>query len=179
MATAVGQASEITLRGSVAIVTEFFGFAVNSILFQRGIYPPESFESRKKYGLGMMVTSDAGLTQYLDNVLRQIQFWLDSGKLQRLVLVVSSIADRETLERWTFNIQADAPPAPGILCVACSLPYIHATRFSFSSEFFPILKFSSTIFRHEIIYPPGLTRPRPRRKSTPRSRPSSARSRRP
>ena len=28
--------NNITLKGSTAIVTEFFGYAVNSILFQRG-----------------------------------------------------------------------------------------------------------------------------------------------
>jgi hypothetical protein len=28
------------------------GYAVNSILYQRGIYPPESFERKQKYGLG-------------------------------------------------------------------------------------------------------------------------------
>ena len=31
----------ITLKGSTKTVTEFFGYAVNSILFQRGIYGPE------------------------------------------------------------------------------------------------------------------------------------------
>ena len=48
----------ITLRGSTEIVTEFFGYAVNSILYQRGLYPPSTFEVKKKYGLGMLVSSD-------------------------------------------------------------------------------------------------------------------------
>ena len=43
-----------------------------SILYQRGIYPPETFDRRKKYGLTMLVTSDEGLTSYLSNVLQQI-----------------------------------------------------------------------------------------------------------
>ena len=30
----------ITLKGSVDIVTEFFAYSINSILYQRGIYPP-------------------------------------------------------------------------------------------------------------------------------------------
>ena len=41
MATAQATKNNITLKGSTAIVTEFFGYAVNSILFQRGIYGPE------------------------------------------------------------------------------------------------------------------------------------------
>jgi len=43
-----------------------------SILYQRGIYPPESFDRQKKYGLAMMVTSDEGLTKYLTSVLKQM-----------------------------------------------------------------------------------------------------------
>jgi len=34
----------ITLRGSTDIVKEFFNFSVNNILYQRGVYPPESFK---------------------------------------------------------------------------------------------------------------------------------------
>ena len=37
MATAQATKNNITLKGSTAIVTEFFGYAVNSILYQRGI----------------------------------------------------------------------------------------------------------------------------------------------
>ena len=43
-----------------------------SILYQRGIYPPESFDRQKKYGLAMMVTSDEGLSKYLTSVLKQM-----------------------------------------------------------------------------------------------------------
>ena len=62
-------------QGSTAIVTDFFGYAVNSILYQRGIYPPESFERKQKYGLGMLVTTDDGLRVYLDDVMSQITDW--------------------------------------------------------------------------------------------------------
>ena len=30
----------VTLKGSAQLVKEFFGFGINSILYQRGIYPP-------------------------------------------------------------------------------------------------------------------------------------------
>jgi mitotic spindle assembly checkpoint protein MAD2 len=29
----------VTLKGSALLVKEFFGFGINSILYQRGIYP--------------------------------------------------------------------------------------------------------------------------------------------
>jgi mitotic spindle assembly checkpoint protein MAD2 len=40
---ATRQNQAITLKGSTAMVTEFFEYSVNSILYQRGIYPPDDF----------------------------------------------------------------------------------------------------------------------------------------
>jgi len=70
--TATKTKTEITLKGSVEIVQEFFGYSINSILYQRGIYPPEMFSPIAKYGLSVMVTSDEGLRTYLASVLRQL-----------------------------------------------------------------------------------------------------------
>eukprot|EP00940_MAST-03C_sp_MAST-3C-sp2_P002810 g2810.t1 len=97
----------ITLKGSVDIVTEFFGYSINSILFQRGIYPPETFSRMKKYGLAMLVTQDENLKKYLSNVLSQLQSWLMEGKVQKLVLVIEGTESKKTLERWQFNIEQD------------------------------------------------------------------------
>lgn len=45
---------------------------MRSILYQRGIYPPESFRRVPKYGLTMLVTTDDGLINYLKSVLAQL-----------------------------------------------------------------------------------------------------------
>ena len=108
MATAQTTKNAITLKGSTAIVTEFFGYAVNSILYQRGIYPPETFERKQKYGLGMLVTTDDGLKTYLVSVLQQINDWMMSGGLQKLVLVVTAVGSKEPLERWVFDVVQEA-----------------------------------------------------------------------
>ena len=63
----------ISLRGSVDLVQEFFEYAINSILYQRGIYPPEEFRRVAKYGLSMMVASDDGLQTYLKKILTQLK----------------------------------------------------------------------------------------------------------
>ena len=102
LASAQATRNTITLRGSAQLVTEFFGYAVsrserfwhktslhacllrmclledlldctcNSILYQRGIYPPESFEQHRKYGLSVMISADPGLVQYMNGVLPQM-----------------------------------------------------------------------------------------------------------
>lgn len=70
-ATAQATKNQITLKGSVATVTEFFQHALSSILYQRGIYAPESFEPKKAYGLTVMAVKDDKLTAYLQAVLQQ------------------------------------------------------------------------------------------------------------
>ena len=108
MATLQKTSNNITLRGSTEIVTEFFGYAVNSILYQRGLYPPSTFEVKKKYGLGMLVSSDEEIKKYLVAVLDQIHAWLMEKTLEKLVLVISSVRTRETVERWLFDIETTA-----------------------------------------------------------------------
>jgi len=104
---ATATANEITLRGSTQIVTEFFGYSINSILYQRGIYPPETFSRSQKYGLTMMVTSSPALQDYLNKILGQLSEWLIGGQVQKIVLAISSVETKETLERWTFNVETD------------------------------------------------------------------------
>jgi mitotic spindle assembly checkpoint protein MAD2 len=64
--------TNITLRGSTEIVTEFFHYSVNNILYQRGVYPPESFKRMKNYDLPMMITTDEALQVFLSNILKQL-----------------------------------------------------------------------------------------------------------
>lgn len=70
-ATATAQKNTVTLKGSTKTVTEFFNFALSSILYQRGVYPPESFEPKKQYGLTVMTCKDDKLKGYLAAVLQQ------------------------------------------------------------------------------------------------------------
>ncbi|XP_067862814.1 mitotic spindle assembly checkpoint protein MAD2A isoform X2 [Heptranchias perlo] len=82
-------------------------YGINSILYQRGIYPPESFTRVQKYGLTMLVTTDPVLNNYLKNVVGQLKDWLCNHFVQRLVVVVNSIETNEALERWQFDIDCD------------------------------------------------------------------------
>ena len=117
----------ITLRGSTDIVKEFFEFSVNTILYQRGIYPPESFKRVSKYGLAMMVTTDDALIEYISNIMNQLQGrgntaashyilvphfnflidWLVNGAVQKLILVIKGVESKEVLERWGFDCEMD------------------------------------------------------------------------
>jgi len=100
-------ADVITLRGSVDTVVEFFGFAINSILYQRGVYPADSFAMVTKYGLKILVTQDKGLQAYIGEVLQRIKGWMMDSQVKKLVIVVASQITGDTLERWTFDVKAN------------------------------------------------------------------------
>jgi len=85
----------------------------NSILYQRGVYPPESFQQKKQYGLSLTVTSDDKLASYLATVLEHLERWLAAGALKRLVLVIAGSPEGDVLERWTFEVQTDAKVVTG------------------------------------------------------------------
>jgi mitotic spindle assembly checkpoint protein MAD2 len=44
----------------------------------------------------------------LAQVMVQVEAWLTSGDVQRLVVVVSGVDSGETLERWQFNVSLEA-----------------------------------------------------------------------
>ncbi|KAG5261431.1 hypothetical protein AALO_G00304450 [Alosa alosa] len=97
----------ITLKGSSEIVAEFFSFGINSILYQRGIYPPETFSRVTQYDLSLMLTTDTKLKNYLTNVVAQLKEWLCECTVQKLVLVITCLETNEVLERWQFDIECD------------------------------------------------------------------------
>jgi len=59
-------------------------YGINSILYQRGIYPPESFTRVQEYGLTILVTTDDELKKYLANILADVK-----GRLLVIVVMAS------------------------------------------------------------------------------------------
>src|SRR5579862_7516191 len=54
---------------------------MTSVLYQRGIYPPEDFKVVKKYGLNVLVTTDEEVKGYIKRIM---------GQLSRTVLTLNS-----------------------------------------------------------------------------------------
>lgn len=115
MATAQATAAtktHLTLKGSTALVHEFFNYSVQSILYQRSIYPSDDFKTVKKYGLQMLVTTDDGLIEYLESAMAQLKIWLERGDVTRLVVVIVEKDTGETRERWQFDVDVINTPLP-------------------------------------------------------------------
>ncbi|KXT01948.1 hypothetical protein AC578_2569 [Pseudocercospora eumusae] len=95
---------KLAIRGSSKLVTEFFEYSINTILFQRGVYPPEDFAPVKKYGLNMMVTLDDEVKAYIKKIMSQLSKWMQKSKISKLVIVVTSKETGEHVERWQFSV---------------------------------------------------------------------------
>ncbi|BCR98822.1 spindle checkpoint protein MAD2 [Aspergillus luchuensis] len=96
---------KLSLKGSAKLVAEFFEYSINSILFQRGVYPPEDFTTVKKYGLNMLVTADDQVKAYIKKIMSQLNKWMTGGKISKLVIVITDKETGEHVERWQFDVQ--------------------------------------------------------------------------
>ncbi|KAK5061092.1 hypothetical protein LTR84_007634 [Exophiala bonariae] len=105
------QVHKLALRGSSKTVAEFFEYSINTILFQRGVYPAEDFTPVKKYGLNMLVSSDDQVKAYIKKIMSQLNKWMIGGKISRLVVVITSKETGEHVERWQFNVQMTSKSA--------------------------------------------------------------------
>jgi len=99
-----GKVHKLSLKGSAKLVAEFSEYSINSILFQRGVYPAEDFTAVKKYGLNMLVTADEAVRGYIRKMMSQLSKWMIGGKVKTLVVVISSKDSGEVLERWQFDV---------------------------------------------------------------------------
>ncbi|KAK3704700.1 Mitotic spindle checkpoint component mad2 [Vermiconidia calcicola] len=95
---------KLQIKGSAKLVTEFFEYGINTILFQRGVYPPEDFSAVKKYGLTMMTSVDDQVKAYIKKIMSQLSKWMQKSKISKLVVVITSKETGEHLERWQFDV---------------------------------------------------------------------------
>jgi len=102
---------KLSLKGSAKYVAEFFNYSINTILFQRGVYPAEDFTAVKKYGLTMLVSSDDQVKAYIKKIMSQLDKWMIGGKISKLVVVITSKDTGEHVERWQFDVQIFSKPS--------------------------------------------------------------------
>jgi hypothetical protein len=65
-------ATVVSLRGASELTSSFLKFAVNSILYNRQIFPKQSFASAQRLGCEVHVTKDEWLEKYLTKFFGQV-----------------------------------------------------------------------------------------------------------
>ncbi|KAG7199024.1 hypothetical protein KM043_017935 [Ampulex compressa] len=103
----------ITLKGSAELVKQYLLYGINSILYQRGIYPPETFETAEHFGLFFLMSTDEQIKSFLDTVLGQIQEWLTQRKVHKIILVITNVNTKEVLEKWDFKVDYEGQTPNG------------------------------------------------------------------
>jgi len=105
--------THLSLKGSVALVSDFFLYSIQSILYQRNIYPSDEFKMTKKFGTQVLTTIDEGLLNYLERAMNQVQEWLSRGEVKRIVVAIVEKETQETLERWQFDVEVHGSGVEG------------------------------------------------------------------
>ncbi|XP_023016755.1 mitotic arrest deficient 2 [Leptinotarsa decemlineata] len=95
----------ITLKGSAAIVCDYLNYGINSILFQRGLYPPENFKAEENYGLTILMSTDDKIKQFLSTTLGQLKDWLIERTVNKIAVVITNVKTLEVMERWDFKVE--------------------------------------------------------------------------
>lgn len=49
------------------------GYGIHSILYQRAVYPSETFEMIEKFGVRVMLSQDDKIIRFINSVLSQMQ----------------------------------------------------------------------------------------------------------
>lgn len=109
----------------------FTGYGINTILYQRGVYPPETFKADEKFGVVLLMSQDEKVQTFLNAIFSQMQsmitkflklsililiiifrflVWLENDKqwIKKIAMVISNVQTKEPLERWEFNLEYDA-----------------------------------------------------------------------
>ncbi|KAF9280493.1 MAD2 mitotic arrest deficient-like 2, partial [Mortierella alpina] len=85
------------------VLSEFLEVAVHMILFVRGIYPPEIFESTQKYNCPLKTARHPHLVAYIQQIVRSIRAELHKDTVHR-ICVVTLDPTGKAIDRFVFEM---------------------------------------------------------------------------
>ncbi|CAE6432863.1 unnamed protein product [Rhizoctonia solani] len=85
--------------------------AIHTILFIRGVYPPDLFIRRRKWDAPVYQSRHPALNEYIAGAVGAVRDELLLGKVDKLVLVIKNGQD-VALERFIFSLQTVVQPGP-------------------------------------------------------------------
>lgn len=96
--------SELQIRGSSKMVSDYFEICIHNLLFQRHIYPKEDFKVIRKFGLNLVFSKDDNITEYIRGIIKQLHRWIYGGKIEWLTMLILSKETNLVSEKWTFHV---------------------------------------------------------------------------
>lgn len=93
----------VTFQTFVGVFSDFLIVAIHTILYERDIYPRESFLSAKKYNYSVRQSRHPKVCQWITDAVAAVQTELLKGTVDRVALVIYSAQDMP-LERFVFDL---------------------------------------------------------------------------
>ncbi|KAG0347013.1 MAD2 mitotic arrest deficient-like 2 [Podila humilis] len=90
------------------VLSEFLEVAIHMILYVRGIYPPELFESTQKYNCPLKTSRHPELIAYIQQIAQAIRTELQKDTIHR-ICVVTLDSSRRAVDRFVFETSALRP----------------------------------------------------------------------
>ncbi|CAE6495022.1 unnamed protein product [Rhizoctonia solani] len=85
--------------------------AIHTILFIRGVYPPDLFIRRRKWDAPVYQSRHPALNEYIAGAVGAVRDELLSGKVDKMVLVIKN-GQEVALERFIFSLSTVVQPGP-------------------------------------------------------------------
>ncbi|KAI9667510.1 MAG: hypothetical protein M1821_000326 [Bathelium mastoideum] len=100
-----------TFAGLVATFVEFLTVAIHTILYERAIYPAETFLSARKYQYAVRQNRHPRVCGWIQDAVSAVEAELLKGTVARVALVIFS-ASSQPLERFLFDLSnfPEVPP---------------------------------------------------------------------
>jgi mitotic spindle assembly checkpoint protein MAD2B len=93
----------VTFQTFVGVFSDFLIVAIHTILYERDIYPRDSFLSAKKYNYSVRQSRHPKVCQWITDAVAAVQTELLKGTVDRVALVIYSAQDTP-LERFVFDL---------------------------------------------------------------------------
>ena len=123
----------------------------------------------------MLVTSDDQVKAYIKKIMSQLNKWMTGGKISKLVVVISSKETGEHVERWQFDVQIFNRPSKKTASKDTAKPPDKENAAPMqASPPIPVTPSLSLTSNAETL--PSHPRRKPKRTSSSKSSPSSAKS---
>lgn len=99
--------NNMTFNETIKVIAEFLEVAFHNILYVRGVYPSDLFESCKKYDVPIFRSRHVLLTSYISGVVSQVVEEISKGLVNKLILAIQDGTNPpyEPLEHFVFDFQ--------------------------------------------------------------------------
>ncbi|KAG9079586.1 hypothetical protein FRC06_007638 [Ceratobasidium sp. 370] len=85
--------------------------AIHTILFIRGVYPPDLFVRRRKWDAPVYQSRHPALNEYISGAVGAVRDELLMGTVERMIVVIKDNRD-VALERFIFSLRTVVEPGP-------------------------------------------------------------------